>query len=173
MYAGDYTVYAHWVANTFMVHFDPNDGKEQIPIDDMTITYDQEVVLPDATGQYIRYTLDGEDITQQVLDGTIILDDTGVVVMMLDADTGLMMTPAGGIVNEDGSITQPDGSITMPDGSVIAPGTEEGNVDAEVPVEEATEADAPGKTEEEGSPDQDADKANICLLYTSEAADEL
>ena len=81
--------------------------------------------------------------------------------MMLDADTGLMMTPAGGIVNEDGSITQPDGSITMPDGSVIAPGTEEGNVDAEVPVEEATEADASGETEEEGSPDQDADKANI------------
>lgn len=161
VYAGDYTVYAHWVANTFTIHFDPNDGKEQTPIDDMTITYDQEVVLPDATGLYIRYTLDGEDITQQVLDGTIILDDTGVVVMMLDADTGLMMTPAGGIVNEDGSITQPDGSITMPDGSVIAPGTEEGNVDAEVPVEEATEADASGETEEEGSPDQDADKANI------------
>ena len=108
MYAGDYTVYAHWIANTFTVHFDPNDGKEQTPIDDMTITYDHEVVLPDATGLYIRYTLDGEDITQQVLDGTIVLDDNGVVVMMLDADTGLMMTPAGGIVNEDGSITVPE-----------------------------------------------------------------
>lgn len=90
---------ASWTANSYTLHFDPNDGKEQAPIDDITIMYDQNVTLPDATGRYIRYTLDGEDITQQVLDGTIVLDDSGVVVMVMDADTGLMMTPAGGIIN--------------------------------------------------------------------------
>ncbi len=144
---------ASWTANSYTLHFDPNDGKEQTPIDDMTITYDQEVVLPDATGQYIRYTLDGEDITQQVLDGTIVLDDAGRVVMMMDADTGLMMTPAGGVVNEDGSITNPDGSITNPDGSVADPEaaeTEASDESTEALEEEATtEADASGKAVEE------------------------
>ena len=144
---------ASWTANSYTLHFDPNDGKEQIPIDDMTITYDQEVVLPDATGQYIRYTLDGEDITQQVLDGTIVLDDAGRVVMMMDAETGLMMTPAGGVVNEDGSITNPDGSITNPDGSVADPEaaeTEASDESTEALEEEATtEADASGKAVEE------------------------
>lgn len=121
MPARDVDMTADAEANTYTLHFDPNDGKEQMPIDDMTISYDQDVTLPDATGLYFRYTLDGEDITQQVLDGTIVLDDAGRVVMMMDADTGLMMTPAGGIVNEDGSITNPDGSITNPDGSVADP----------------------------------------------------
>ena len=144
---------ASWTANSYTLHFDPNDGKEQTPIDDMTITYDQEVVLPDATGQYIRYTLDGEDITQQVLDGTIVLDDAGRVVMMMDADTGLMMTPTGGVVNEDGSITNPDGSITNPDGSVADPEaaeTKASDESTEALEEEATtESDASGKAVEE------------------------
>lgn len=61
---------ASWTANGYTLHFDPNDGKEQALIDDITIIYDQNVTLPDVTGRYIRYTLDGEDITQQVLDGT-------------------------------------------------------------------------------------------------------
>ena len=136
---------ASWTANSYTLHFDPNDGKEQTPIDDMTITYDQEVVLPDATGQYIRYTLDGEDITQQVLDGTIVLDDAGRVVMMMDADTGLMMTPTGGVVNEDGSITNPDGSVADPE----AAETEASDESTEALEEEATEADASGRAVEE------------------------
>ena len=151
---------AFWTANSYTLHFDPNDGREKTPVDDMTIAYDQDVTLPDATGLYIRYTLDGEDITQQVLDGTIVLDDTGAVVMMMDADTGLMMTPTGGVVNEDGSITEPDGSITNPDGSITNPdgsvtdpeetepeasGAEE---DIDVQVAEAEEAEAPEEPED-------------------------
>lgn len=151
---------ASWTANSYTLHFDPNDGREKTPVDDMTIAYDQDVTLPDATGLYIRYTLDGEDITQQVLDGTIVLDDTGAVVMMMDADTGLMMTPTGGVVNEDGSITEPDGSITNPDGTITMPdgsvadpeetepeasGAEE---DIDVQVAEAEEAEAPEEPED-------------------------
>lgn len=107
--------------------------------------YDQNVTLPDATGRYIRYTLDGEDITRQVLNGTIVLDDSGVVVMVMDADTGLMMTPAGGIINEDGSITRLDGSITNSDGSVADPEVVEADASSEsteAPEEDATEAEA-------------------------------
>ena len=133
---------ASWTANSYTLHFDPNDGREKTPVDDMTIAYDQDVTLPDATGLYIRYTLDGEDITQQVLDGTIVLDDTGAVVMMMDADRGLMMTPTGGVVNEDGSITEPDGSITNPDGSITNP-------DGSVTDPEETEPEASGKVVEE------------------------
>ncbi|WP_215645798.1 InlB B-repeat-containing protein [Roseburia hominis] len=143
---------ASWTANSYTLHFDPNDGKEATPIDDMTITYDQDVTLPDATGLYIRYTLDGEDITQQVLDGTIVLDDTGAVVMMMDADTGLMMTPTGGIVNEDGSITNPDGTIIMSDGSVADPEVIEPEASGkavEEPKREATEPEASSKAVEE------------------------
>ncbi len=158
---------ASWTANSYTLHFDPNDGREKTPVDDMTITYDQDVTLPDATGLYIRYTLDGEDITQQVLDGTIILDDTGAVVMMMDADTGLMMTPTGGIVNEDGSITEPDGSITTPDGSVADPeetepeasGSEE---DIDVQVAEAEESETPEEPE-----DPTADPAPDKKAYAS------
>ncbi len=50
---------ASWTANSYTLHFDPNDGREKTPVDDMTIAYDQDVTLPDATGLYIRYTLDG------------------------------------------------------------------------------------------------------------------
>lgn len=156
MPARDVDMTADAEANTYTLHFDPNDGKEQMPIDDMTITYDQDVTLPDATGLYIRYTLDGEDITQQVLDGTIVLDDTGVVVMMMDADTGLMMTPAGGIVNEDGSITNPDGSITNPDGSVTDPDAsgesmevpEASGAEEDIDVQVAEEPEVPEESED-------------------------
>ena len=171
---------ASWTANSYTLHFDPNDGREQTPIDDITITYDQEVVLPDATGQYIRYTLDGEDITQQVLDGTIVLDDTGAVVMMMDADTGLMMTPTGGIVNEDGSITEPDGSITNPDGSVADPEAAEmetsGQSTEALEEEATTEADASGKAVEEPkeeTTEADASGESMEVLEASGAEEDV
>lgn len=64
-------------ANTYTICFDPNTGKEVTPIPDIVTAYDQKVTLPDANGAYIRYTLDGADITQEVLDGTIVLDENG------------------------------------------------------------------------------------------------
>ena len=136
---------ASWTANSYTLHFDPNDGREATPIDDITITYDQNVTLPDATGLYIRYTLDGEDITQQVFDGTIVLDDAGRVVMMMDADTGLMMTPTGGVVNEDGSITNPDGSVTDPEEAEEDVSSESTEVPEEEAIEAEADADASGK----------------------------
>lgn len=118
--------------------------------------------------------MDGEDITQQVLDGTIVLDDSGVVVMVMDADTGLMMTPAGGIINEDGSITQLDGSITNSDGSVADPEVVEADASSEsteAPEEDATEAEADVEElevlEESETPAADpvSDKKGICGCF--------
>ncbi len=71
---------ANGVANTYTIHFEPNDGKVKSQVDDITITYDTDMTLPDATDKFIRYTLDGEDITEQVLMGTIVLDEEGYLV---------------------------------------------------------------------------------------------
>ena len=74
-------------ANTYTIHFDANTGKEVTPIPDITTAYDQKVTLPDANGFYIRYTLDGADITQEVLDGTVVLDENGVALTAEEAAT--------------------------------------------------------------------------------------
>ncbi len=123
MPAKDITVTANAEANTYTIHFDPNDGTEVTPIPDMTVRYDEEFTLPDAADVYIRYTLDGVNVTQNILDGTIVLDENGAVMMMLDEETGTMTTPDGATVSEDGIITKTnaDGSttVTYPDGNVV------------------------------------------------------
>ena len=73
--------------NIYTIHFDANTGKEVTPIPDITTAYDQKVTLPDANGFYIRYTLDGADITQEVLDGTVVLDENGVALTAEEAAT--------------------------------------------------------------------------------------
>lgn len=123
MPAKDITVTANAEANTYTIHFDPNDGTEVTPIPDMTVRYDEEITLPDAADAYIRYTLDGVNVTQNILDGTIVLDENGAVMMMLDEETGAMTMPDGATVSEDGIITKTnaDGSttVTYPDGNVV------------------------------------------------------
>lgn len=132
MPAQNITLTANGEANEYTIHFNPNDGTEVTPIPDMTVRYDEEITLPDATDAYIKYTLDGVNVTQNILDGTIVLDENGVVMMMLDEETGAMMTPDGATVsadgiitktNEDGSmtVTYPDGSVTIiyPDGNTV------------------------------------------------------
>ncbi|MBP3488796.1 MAG: hypothetical protein J6K53_10420 [Roseburia sp.] len=123
MPAQNITLTANGEANEYTIHFDPNDGTEVTPIPDMTVRYDEEISLPDATNAYIKYTLDGVNVTQNILDGTIVLDENGVVMMMLDEETGAMMTPDGATVSADGIMTKTneDGSttVTYPDGNVV------------------------------------------------------
>lgn len=73
-------------ANAYTIRFDPDTGKEVAPVPDITTAYDRKVTLPDATGSYVRFTLDGEDITQQVLDGVIVLDENGVAMTAEEAE---------------------------------------------------------------------------------------
>lgn len=73
MPAQNITLTANGEANEYIVHYDPNDGTQVIPILDMTVRYDGELALPDATDAYVKYTLDGVNVTQSILDGTLVL----------------------------------------------------------------------------------------------------
>ena len=46
-------------------------------IEDMVIQYDEEITLPDATAAYVKYTFDGQNVTQDVLSGAIRLESDG------------------------------------------------------------------------------------------------
>ena len=77
MPAQDVTLTANAEINSYTLHFDPNTGTEVTHIDDIEVTYDGQVTLPDATGCYARYTLDGQDITAQMISGEIRLAADG------------------------------------------------------------------------------------------------
>ena len=79
MPAQDVTLTANAEINSYTLHFDPNMGTEVTHIDDIEVTYDGQVTLPDATECYARYTLDGQDITSQVISGEIRLAADGRV----------------------------------------------------------------------------------------------
>ena len=68
---------ASWTANSYTLHFDPNGGAEVTYIEDMVIQYDEEITLPDATAAYVKYTFDGQNVTQDVLSGAIRLESDG------------------------------------------------------------------------------------------------
>lgn len=108
--AGDYvelyddeTYYAQWTPNTYTLSFHPNDGEEVIHIRDITITYDTMVDLPDAmhtsgTDAYVKYTLDGVNITKQVVSGVIVPAMDGVLIQpkeeaQVQEETQLMEEP--------------------------------------------------------------------------------
>ena len=68
---------ASWTANSYTLHFDPNGGAEVTHIEDMVIQYDEEITLPDATAAYVKYTFDGQNVTQDVLSEAIRLESDG------------------------------------------------------------------------------------------------
>ena len=74
MPAGDVTMTANAEANRYTIHFDPNGGAGHI--DDIETTYDTDVTLPDVwnadgTAAYVKYTLDGQNVTEDVIAGVI------------------------------------------------------------------------------------------------------
>ena len=74
MPAGNVTMTANAEANRYTIHFDPNGGAGHI--DDIETTYDTEVTLPDVwnadgTAAYVKYTLDGQNVTEDVISGAI------------------------------------------------------------------------------------------------------
>lgn len=65
---------ANGEANKYTIHFDPNGGAGHI--DDIIATYDTDVTLPDiwkadGTAAYEKYTLDGVNVTGDVISGAI------------------------------------------------------------------------------------------------------
>ena len=74
MPAGNVTMTASAEANRYTIHFDPNGGAGHI--DDIETTCDTEVTLPDVwnadgTAAYVKYTLDGQNVTDGVISGAI------------------------------------------------------------------------------------------------------
>lgn len=74
MPAGNVTMTANAEANRYTIHFDPNGGAGHI--DDIETTYDTDVTLPDVwnadgTAAYVKYTLDGQNVTEDVIAGVI------------------------------------------------------------------------------------------------------
>ena len=74
MPAGKVTMTANAEANKYTIHFDPNGGAGHI--DDIETTYDTDVTLPDVwnadgTAAYVKYTLDGQNVTEDVIAGVI------------------------------------------------------------------------------------------------------
>ena len=74
MPAGNVTMTASAEANKYTIHFDPNGGAGHI--DDIETTYDTDVTLPDVwnadgIAAYVKYTLDGQNVTDGVISGTI------------------------------------------------------------------------------------------------------
>ncbi len=74
MPAGNVTMTASAEANRYTIHFDPNGGAGHI--DDIETTYDTDVTLPDVwnadgTAAYVKYTLDGQNVTEDVISGAI------------------------------------------------------------------------------------------------------
>ena len=108
-------------ANVYTIVFDPNDGTEVAPISDINVRYDEEVVLPDillsdGTAAYIKYTLDGTIVTDKVLSGEVVIDETGTV-----ETQSVNEYPEGSVIAADGTVTTPEGTVIMPDGTVIMP----------------------------------------------------
>ena len=74
MPAGNVTMTANAEANKYTIHFDPNGGFGHI--DDIEATYDEDITLPDVwnadgTAAYVKYTLDGQNVTEDVIAGVI------------------------------------------------------------------------------------------------------
>lgn len=56
-------------ANTYTIRFDPNGGTGHI--DDIVTRYDEDVTLPDGAAAYMKYTMDGVNVTTDVVSGVI------------------------------------------------------------------------------------------------------
>ncbi len=60
-------------ANAYTVAFHPNDGGEVTHLDSITTQYDKQIAFPDGAAYYAKYTLDGKNVTDQVLSGALSL----------------------------------------------------------------------------------------------------
>ena len=69
----DVSLRAEAEANAYTVAFHPNNGGEVTHLDSITTQYDKQITLPDGASYYAKYTLDGKNVTDQVLSGALSL----------------------------------------------------------------------------------------------------
>lgn len=84
MPANNVDMTANAEANAYSIIFDPNDGGEVTHLDNIETHYDADVTLPNGADFYQKYTLDGVNVTNEVLSGELALADAGVESETLD-----------------------------------------------------------------------------------------
>lgn len=159
MPAKDVEMTAYADANEYTIRFDPNTGAEKTHIDDITVKYDELVTLPNGGESYVKYTLDGVNITEQIMTGAIVIDINGNVIRegeplpegcevaedgTITYPDGTTHKPDGTVISADGIITSPDGIITYPDGTVTYPDGTTRKPDGSVVTADGTTTTADG-----------------------------
>lgn len=73
MPAGDIYLTANAEANQYRIVFDPNTGGSVTALDDIMAQFDTDVTLPNGADYFQKYTLDGVNVTNEVLSGSLAL----------------------------------------------------------------------------------------------------
>ena len=187
MPAGNVTMTANAEANKYTIHFDPNGGAGHI--DDIEATYDEDVTLPDVwnadgTAAYVKYTLDGQNVTEDVIAGVIpkaMMDgyeeeETEDMEDTEDPDNAEDPEGAGNSEDEDSENNGDDSDAGNSDADAQNSMDESGNAETADNSDESDEAETADNSDESddtGNPDvtDDTDQ-NEKVAVTKENKDD-
>ena len=134
MPAQNVTMTANAEANTYTIRFDPNGGTGHI--DDIVTTYDTDVTLPDATDIYKKYTLDGVNVTDDVVSGAIPEDLIVQSDVPDEEDQDEEEQDIGDAEKEELQFEEPETEVTDPDMEETELPEDDENRDADLDSEE-------------------------------------
>ena len=158
MPAGNVTMTANAEANKYTIHFDPNGGAGHI--DDIETTYDTDVTLPDVwnadgTAAYVKYTLDGQNVTDGVISGAIpkammagYEEETEEIEDTEDPDNAEDPEGAGNSENEDSENNGDDSDAGNSDADAQDSMDEAGNAETADNSDESDEAETADNSDE-------------------------
>ena len=160
----DVTMTASAEANKYTIHFDPNGGAGHI--DDIETTYDTDVTLPDVwnadgTAAYVKYTLDGQNVTDGVISGAIPKammagyeeEETEEVEDTEDPDNAEDPEGAGNSENEDSENNGDDSDAGNSDADAQNSMNEAGNAETADNSDESDEAETADNSDESDDTD--------------------
>ena len=126
---GNVSMRAEAEANAYTVAFHPNDGGEVTHLSSIATQYDKQITLPDGAAYYVKYTLDGKNVTDQVLSGALSL--------MEESDEPETEEPETGTETRKKRKTETGAEIPKNETEIPETGTE---VDGVTPQEEQPDA---------------------------------
>ena len=167
MPAGNVTMTANAEANKYTIHFDPNGGAGHI--DDIETTYDTDVTLPDVwnadgTAAYVKYTLDGQNVTEDVIAGVLPKammagyeeEETEEAEDTEDSDNAEDPEGAGNLENEDSENNGDDSDVGNSDADAqdsMDAMDESGNAETADNSDEADDAEMSNSSDESDDTD--------------------
>ena len=163
MPAGNVTMTANAEANRYTIHFDPNGGAGHI--DDIETTYDTDVTLPDVwnadgTAAYVKYTLDGQNVTEDVIAGVIpkammagYEEETEEIEDTEDPDNAEDPEGAGNSEDEDSENNGDDSDAGNSDADAQNSMNEAGNAETADNSDESDEAETADNSDESDDTD--------------------